>query len=129
AIDLINAIANPTTTTANAPAATGTPVALGSSLANTYALHGTNVSSLGAPGTTSAYALAPQSPQTFVSQDLSQTPAVPRYAPQPVISSFAFLQNVKQVLLSIFLYLRPFGGTTPNVALQENANAATAIMN
>lgn len=126
AIDLINAIANPTTTTAYpATTATGSPVTLGSNLGNTVALHGTNVSLNGATQGSSTYALSPGGTQTFVSDDLSKTPTSLSSMP-PVTSTFAVLENIKQVLLAVLQYLKPFGGVTPHAATVNNS--ATAYM-
>jgi|GEM_PF-1880247 len=126
AIDLINAIANPTTTalTASSTAATGTPVALGSSLNNTVALHGTNVSIDGSWQASSTYALSPTVSQTFVSQDLSQTPTSMQTAPLPTNSTFTILEDLKQKLLYVISYLRPFGSNIPHPTAVNNTATA-----
>src|SRR5262249_40859629 len=85
AIDLINAIANPD---AGSTTATGTPVALNGSLQNDVALNANGQSNLPASGT--VYSLNPGASQTFVSQDLSQSP-INTYAPVAADSTFGVL--------------------------------------
>lgn len=126
AIDLINALANPTTTSATT--ATGTPIALNGSLGATSALQGTrNATTTSTLSATNTYALGTQASQTFVSQDLSKTPS--NYT-QNVSngSTFALLENIKQILLTIISSLRPFGGTAPKVSTVTPGNQVTAFL-
>jgi hypothetical protein len=127
AIDLINQIANPTTTDNGSPTqqATGTPVQLGSNLNDEVTLHGTPVSLNGSTqGSSSAYQLSQNVSQTFVSQDLSKSP-VNNYAPQqPVNSTFAILEDLKQKLLYIIAFLQPFGGVMPRTSTVSNSTTA-----
>jgi len=127
AIDLINAIANPTTTqdaTNPASTATGSPVTLTSSLNNTVALQGTPVGvSASSWQSSSTYSLSPTNSQTFVSQDMSQTP-IQMQPMQPVNSTFAILEDLKQKLLYILAFLKPFGGVTPRATTVNNSTTA-----
>ncbi len=124
AIDLINAIANPTSTADGSPQTpTGTPVTLVSSLNNSVTLHGSSTSLNPSWQSSSTYALSPGASQTFVSQDLSQTPTSLQPI-QPVNSTFAILENIKQTLLQILAYLKPFGGTTPRSSTAHDSTTA-----
>jgi hypothetical protein len=111
AIDLINALANPTS---NSATGTSTPVgktvALNDSLSNKATLSGTLASSTSLSGTPT-YTLNPVVSQTFVSQDLSKTPSQQFGVNNS--STFAILENLRQVLVSILQMLRPFGGVVP----------------
>ncbi len=115
-IDLIGAIANPTSTSATA---SGTPTVLNGSLQNGVALNG-NQQNIG--NATSVYALTPKGQQTFTSQDLNQVPV------QAFNSNTTFawqiLESLKQVLLKALEYLKPFGGVTPF----GSQNSTTATM-
>ncbi len=126
AIDLINALANPTTTSATA--ATGSPVALNGTLGSTVALKGSQVptTSSSLSGSTT-YALNPQASQTFVSQDLSKTPS--SYTQNiSSNSTFALLENIRQILVSIISGLKPFGGVTPRTNVVTPGNQVTAFL-
>jgi hypothetical protein len=129
AIDLINQIANPTSTdtgSPNQPQSTSTPVPLGSHLNDTVTLRGTPVSLNGTTQASDTYQLSPSVSQTFVSPDLSKTPVNTNAPIQPVNSTFAILEDLKQKLLYVLAFLKPFGGVTPRTATANNS--ATAYM-
>lgn len=108
AIDLINALANPTTTPAGSA---GQPVSLNGSLGSQVVLQGVQTSNTRTLSATSTYAFSHPS-DTFVSPDLSQTPVQIGYRGG---STFTLLENIKQMLASILTLLRPFGGALPNM--------------
>jgi hypothetical protein len=114
AIDLINAIANPTTTASGSATGTaiGKSVALNDALGDKATLGGTLASSSATLGGSSTYALMPVGSQTFVSQDLSKTPMQPFGLANN--STFALLENIRRILIGILQALRPFGGAIPH---------------
>lgn len=119
AYDLLNAIANPTTTIRQA---TGTPLALNGSLYQTQQLTQTQQVQYDVNGQPIALnsslsnvsALGP-SQQTFTSQDLQYTQAGDYVAPTKTNTSLAVrtLENLKQALLKLLTVLRPFGYVRP----------------
>lgn len=119
AYDLLNAIANPTTTIRQA---TGTPLALNGSLYQTQQLTQTQQVQYDVNGQPIALnsslsnvsALGP-SQQTFTSQDLQYTQAGDYVPPTKTNTSLAVrtLENLKQALLKLLTVLRPFGYVRP----------------
>ena len=120
AIDLINAMAYPSSTIPIT--GTGTVVALNNALSNPAVLQGIPSTTTGG---TIAYAqtssLSPNG-QTFTSPDMSKN-SVSAYAPGSA-STFGILENLKQTLLLVLQWLKPFGGSLPKVA----TNSTTAVL-
>jgi hypothetical protein len=124
AIDLINAIGGGNSQATSV--SIGKSVALNDSLENKSTLQGSLTSSSSTLAPTSTYKLNPTASQTFVSQDLSKTPMQPFANTRG--STFALLENLRQILLSILSLIRPFGGITPTGTIHPGANSATAVL-
>jgi hypothetical protein len=59
---------------------------------------------------------------TFTSEDLSMSQGVPSTAPAPTSTFQDILLNIKNILLKILDYLRPFGGVNPKAIQTSDMN-------
>ena len=125
AIDLIQSIAYPSSTIPTT--ATGSIVALNSALSNQVILKGVGqiVAASGTPSGTLSYAQQVQlnpGGQTFTSQDLKNNSVAAKTPVNP--STFGVLENLKQTLLLVLQWLKPFGGTAPRPVIAGPATAS-----
>jgi hypothetical protein len=122
--DLLNALANPTTTKTTS---TSTPIALNGSLYQSQQLTQTQQVQYDANGQPIALngslsnvsALGPNGQQTFTSQDLQYTQSNSYVAPTNTSFAQRTLENLKQALLKLLSILKPFGYVRPQIAPED----------
>lgn len=116
AIEQINRIANPTTTPAVPPTAssTGSPIALITGIKDVGSIQSSQQMT---PNATTSVQIPVAVNQTFISEDMRMRPAV-QGKMLGSTNLYMLLENLKQVLLNILNFLRPFGKNS-RVELQQ----------